>query len=140
MVDADRVASRLERLDQLIATLEIAHRDGRQAIEGDERSRLAVLHALQLSIQICLDVGAHLVAEGGLGGLDDYADVFRSLERGGVLGSELSARLVDAAGMRNVIVHEYLTVDFDRIWRALERLDDLRDYARAATCAVESQR
>jgi uncharacterized protein YutE (UPF0331/DUF86 family) len=137
LVDRERVVRRLTRLGELIEALEAARAEGPDALEADVRNELAVLHALQLAVQACLDVGAHLVGELGLSPPDDYAGVFRSLSRAGLINSELADRLVEAAGMRNVIVHEYLQVDLDRVWRALERLDDLRDFARAAARAAE---
>lgn len=136
MVDAERVRRRLGRLDELLATLEGARDDGREAL-ADVRQQLFVEHALQLALQVCIDVGAHLVAELGLTAPDDYAGVFASLERHGVLKPELAGRLARAAGLRNVLVHEYLEVDLDRVWEALERLDDLRDFAAAAERAAE---
>jgi uncharacterized protein YutE (UPF0331/DUF86 family) len=41
----------------------------------------------------------------------------------------LAARLADAAGMRNVLVHGYLDIDDEAVWGALEHLDDLREFA-----------
>lgn len=139
MVDAEALHSRLARLAELIELLEAARTEGRAALEADTRSELAVLHALQLAVQACIDVGAHLAGELGLSAPDDYAGVFRSLARAGVIAPELSDRLVQATGTRNVIVHEYLKVDLDQVWLAVERLDDLREFARAAARAAEAQ-
>ena len=82
------------------------------------RSRLAADHAIQLSIQICIDVGAHLIAELGLEAPSDYRGIFKSLRPAG-LDAELAQRLADAAGMRNVLVHDYLEVDDEAVWGLL---------------------
>lgn len=42
---------------------------------------------------------------------------------------ELSERLGEAVGMRNILVHGYLEVDDGAVWDALDRLDDLRLFA-----------
>jgi uncharacterized protein YutE (UPF0331/DUF86 family) len=92
------------------------------------RTRLAAEHALQLAVQTCIYIGAHLVSELGLKAPDDYRGVFASLRPAG-LDEALAERLAAAAGMRNILVHGYLDVDDQLIWDALARLDDLRSFA-----------
>ncbi|HVX32481.1 MAG TPA: DUF86 domain-containing protein [Solirubrobacterales bacterium] len=128
MVDARGVTERLNRLGAMVEELERLRDKGRGAYEADLEVRLATEHALQTAVQICIDVGAHLIAEQGLSTPADYRAVFRILGSVG-LDAELAERLGNAAGMRNVIVHEYLSVDDDFVWEALENLDDLREFA-----------
>lgn len=132
MVDADRVMRRLERLEELLETLDAARSRGRAALDSDVREELHVEHALQLAIQACIDIGAHLVSELGLPTPDDYGQIFDSLGRAGRIDRDLAARLSRAVGMRNLLVHEYLDIDLDRVWEALGNLDDLRSFARFA--------
>jgi uncharacterized protein YutE (UPF0331/DUF86 family) len=128
LVDADSVTSRLLRLDGLLRELESIRAGGRDAYMSEPRTRLAAEHALQLAIQSCIDVGAHLVSELGLDAPDDYRGVFASLRAAG-LDEGLAERLAAAAGMRNILVHGYLDVDDEIVWDALARLDDLRSFA-----------
>lgn len=131
MVDADSLTSRLQRLDELLCELDAIRAGGRDTYMAELRTRLAAEHALQLAIQSCIDVGAHLVAELGLKAPDDYRGVFASLRAAGLDG-QLAERLAAAAGMRNILVHGYLDVDDELVWDALARLDDLRSFAAAA--------
>jgi uncharacterized protein YutE (UPF0331/DUF86 family) len=128
LVDARGVTERLNRLGTMVEELERLRDKGRDAYEADFEVRLATEHALQTAVQICIDVGAHLIAERGLATPADYRAVFRILGSAG-LDAELAERLGNAAGMRNVIVHEYLAVDDDFVWEALENPDDLREFA-----------
>jgi len=128
LVDAESIAARIERLGPLLGELEQIGAAGHDAYMADFRTRLAAGHAIQLAVQICIDVGAHLIAELGLETPSDYRGVFASL-RGSGLGDELAGRLGDAAGMRNILVHDYLEVDDDEVWAAIGRLDDLRQFA-----------
>jgi uncharacterized protein YutE (UPF0331/DUF86 family) len=41
-------------------------------------------------------------------------------------------RLGDAAGLRNLLVHDYGDIDHARLWDSLGELDDLRSFATAA--------
>ena len=127
MVDARGVTERLNRLGLLIEELERLRTKGRDTYEADFEVRLATEHALQMAVQVCLDLGAHLIAEHGLPTPADYRGVFKSLRAAG-LDEGLAKRLGSAAGMRNVIVHEYLAVDDDLVWDALDSLDEFRSF------------
>lgn len=137
MVDADSVTNRLQRLDELLRELDAIRAGGRDAYMAEPRTRLAAEHALQLAIQSCIDIGAHLISELGLQAPADYRGVFASLSPAG-LDQQLAARLAAAAGMRNILVHGYLDVDDELVWDALARLDDLRGFAATVREIVDS--
>jgi uncharacterized protein YutE (UPF0331/DUF86 family) len=136
LVDPEAVATRLDRLAQLLEELERIRAAGPDAYRDDMRSRLAADHALQLSIQTCIDIGAHLVAELGMSTPSDYRGIFDSLRPAG-LDSTLADRLEDAVGMRNILVHGYLDVDDELVWAALGRLDDLRLFAAFSQAQID---
>lgn len=131
MVDPKSIDARLEHLTELLAESERIRAGGRAAYDASFRDRLAAQHAIQLAIQICVDIGAHLIAELALRMPDDYRGVFAALQKPLGLVPELVEGLSAAAGMRNVLVHVYLDVDDDRVWDALGHLDDLREFAAA---------
>lgn len=131
MVDPESIDARLERLSELLAEAERIHAAGRPAYDAGFRDRLAAQHAVQLAIQICVEVGAHVIAELGLKMPDDYRGVFAALREPLGLDAELVAGLSAAAGMRNVLVHAYLEVDDEVVWDALGHLDALRQFAAA---------
>lgn len=116
------IASLLEELEEIRAV-------GHDAYTAEFRRRLAADHAVQLAIQACIGIGAHLIAELGLEAPSEYRGVFESLRKAG-LDPHLAERLADAAGMRNVLVHAYLEVDDEAVgWDALGPLDELRRFA-----------
>jgi len=131
LVDPESIDSRLEHLAELLAESERIRASGRAAYDAAFRDRLAAQHAIQLAIQICVDIGAHLIAELGLRMPDDYRGVFAVLQEPLGLAPELVGGLSAAAGMRNVLVHVYLEVDDDKVWDALGHLDDLREFVAA---------
>jgi len=129
LVDPKSIDARLEHLAELLAESERIRAGGRAAYDASFRDRLAAQHAIQLAIQICVDIGAHLIAELALRMPDDYRGVFAALQEPLGLAPELVEGLSAAAGMRNVLVHVYLDVDDARVWDALGHLDDLREFA-----------
>ena len=92
---------------------------------GDHRHRLC------RSEQAIIDIACAVVSRYNLGYPDSYADCFRVLRRENVLPDDLTDRLTQAVGMRNVLVHEYLDVDDKLLLDALDRLSDFRAFAEA---------
>ena len=84
--------------------------------------RKAAERFLQEAIEAALDINAHLLAE--TGGLvpDDYYSGFIALGDLGILSPELARRLAPSAGLRNRLVHEYDTLDNDRVLAAIGTL------------------
>lgn len=138
MVDPESIDSRLEHLADLLAEAGRIRAGGRAAYDASFRDQLAAQHAIQLAIQICVDIGAHLISELGMRMPDDYKGVFVALSDPLALDPELVSGLGEAAGMRNVLVHVYLEVDDDEVWKALGHLDDLREFAAAASRMADS--
>ena len=102
---------------------------GRDRFLADDGLQHQAERALQLAIQICIDVGAHLVAARGLRAPDEYRDVFERLSREETLDAALAERLKEAVGRRNLLVHGYVDVDAAVIWEKLAEVDDLRAFA-----------
>ena len=88
-----------------------------------------VLHYLQLASQAVMDVSAHLQIELGLGRVTDYTDAVLSLGKHDVLPEEFVERISGLAGFRNVLVHEYLTVDPMQVHQVLQHgVEDLKRF------------
>jgi uncharacterized protein YutE (UPF0331/DUF86 family) len=129
LVDAESQLARLAQLERLIDQLERVRSGGEAAYLADEDLRMMSERRLELAIQICIDIGAHLVSELSAPPPSDYAGIFRSLADSGHLDRDLGASLSDAARQRNLLIHLYLEIDDSKVFAALEHLDDLRAFA-----------
>jgi uncharacterized protein YutE (UPF0331/DUF86 family) len=129
MVDRAAVEARLARLDRELSMIEQVKGAGRDRFLVDDGLQHQAERALQLAIQICIDVGAHLVAARGLRAPDEYRDVFARLSREDTLDAALAERLKDAVGQRNLLVHGYVDLDPALIWQKLAEVEDLRAFA-----------
>ncbi|HWM12128.1 MAG TPA: DUF86 domain-containing protein [Solirubrobacteraceae bacterium] len=137
MVDAERIGSRLDRLEHLIELLDEVRAGGIDAYLADERLRAMTERWLQLAIQACIDIGAQLVSELSVDPPADYAGMFRNLAAAGCIERDLGEVLAAAAGQRNVLVHMYLDIDDREVFAALDRLEDLRRFAAAAQALAD---
>jgi uncharacterized protein YutE (UPF0331/DUF86 family) len=87
---------------------------------------------LQLAIESVLDIGQHIIASSGWRLAEEYASVFTILHQHNVISSDLFSRLQGMAGFRNLLVHEYATVDHFQVFQVLQdHLVDLAELARA---------
>jgi uncharacterized protein YutE (UPF0331/DUF86 family) len=72
-------------------------------------------HLLQLSIQIILDIGAHILAEEFHENPESYAAVIVSLGKHGVVSVAFAEEQEEMARFRNILVHGYDTVDQEKV-------------------------
>lgn len=131
-LDPAYIAKALKDLDQLRRFLASLGPVPADRLQEDLALRLAVLHALQLAIQIVLDVGAHILAGSAAGPVEEYSQIGPRLAQAAVIPPDLGATLSLMARFRNVLVHQYVDVDLARVSKILETsLPDLDACARA---------
>ena len=92
--------------------------------------RWTVEHGLQLCAQNAIDIATHLATTAGLDA-SDYASAIDRLTGMNVLPAAFGAGFRHIAGLRNVLVHDYIDVDMEVIARVLEEnLDDFEEFTR----------
>lgn len=135
MVDPDVVARRLLILNECLTELARPQAAEPQALVADAMLRAAVERWLQLSIESCIDIASHVIASEGWVPPASGKEAFLILANHGRLPLDLATRLGLAAGMRNVLVHDYVAIDLPQLTRAIRNgLPDLREFA---VCASE---
>jgi len=94
---------------------------GREALEQDLSLHNDVLFSLLTVCQLVIDVAGDLAARRG-DRFEDYTEAVRSLGRDARFSPELVRKLERLPGFRNVLIHEYVALDLDRV---VDALDDL---------------
>ena len=138
VVDELRVRQMLDRLGEEIDALRRLSRRDTEELLHDDDLLAAVKYRFIVAIEVCIDIGRHVVASEGLRAPLDYADVFSVLAEAALLDSGAAADLRDTARFRNLLVHGYAKVDDTRVVEILrDRVDDLAAFrialARAAS-------
>jgi uncharacterized protein YutE (UPF0331/DUF86 family) len=112
---ADVVRARLLRLDGVINGLVKLRALDREVLLDQEINRWALERGLQLGAEILLDIGNHILATRYSVYPDTYEEILTDLLQEGVIDLELRERLQGLGKFRNILVHDYLRLDPDRV-------------------------
>jgi uncharacterized protein YutE (UPF0331/DUF86 family) len=130
-VDRALVKSKLADLHKAVTMLRALQVVAFEEFASNQERVWAVEHGLQVCIQIVLDLGDHLLASRGENKIDDYTSVIVHLGDSAILPRDFSERIKPMAGFRNLLVHEYATVDLKEVYRVLqEGIDDFETFGR----------
>ncbi|PZS37238.1 MAG: DUF86 domain-containing protein [Pseudonocardiales bacterium] len=125
MVDAGRVRRLLDRLRLETDRLRILADRPTAELLNDEVALGSAQFRFLLAIEVCVDIGRHIIAAEGLSAADTYADVFTSLAEAGIIAAGHVEPLRAMARFRNRLVHLYDETDDAEIVKALQH--DLGD-------------
>jgi uncharacterized protein YutE (UPF0331/DUF86 family) len=100
------------------------------ALDVDLSLHNDVLYSLLTVAQIVIDVAGELSAREGHR-FEDYTTAVRNLTRLG-FPANVVAELALLPGFRNVLVHEYVGVDYEVVIRALDNLEPVDSFLRIA--------
>lgn len=121
------VEARLRRLHQITRRLRRFRTRGADQIRQDEDLQWLVERGLHLGCEIVLDVGNHVLVGVFARPSEQYEEILTGLAAEGVISPELRAELAGLGGFRNVLVHDYLDIDVDRVIAALEQAPERFD-------------
>lgn len=123
------ITRKLQELERYIRQLQRFQSYRYDEIEGDLEKIWAIERGLQISVQIIIDIGNHILASIGENQIEDYTDVLSKLGKCNILPSEFAERIKGMAGFRNILVHRYVEVDLRRLYDILQnRLHDFVEY------------
>jgi uncharacterized protein YutE (UPF0331/DUF86 family) len=102
---------------------------GRETLERDLSLHNDVLFSLLTVCQLVIDVAGDLSARRG-DRFEDYTHAVRNLMKDARFPPDLVRKLERLPGFRNVLVHEYVALDMDRVMEALADLDPIEEFLR----------
>jgi uncharacterized protein YutE (UPF0331/DUF86 family) len=88
-----------------------------------------VLYSLQTVCQAVIDIASELSARHRLR-FDDYTQVVRNLTAFPEFSPSMIRELEKLPAFRNVLVHEYVALDFNKVVEALNRLEPLEEFVK----------
>ncbi len=101
------------------------------ALRGDLSLHNDVLFSLLVVCQAVIDIAGELAARRGLR-FQDYTEAIRALREVEGVPPDLVPQLEPLPGFRNVLVHEYVALDYSRVIAALGELEVVERFVRVA--------
>lgn len=86
---------------------------------------------MEIAAQCCIDICHRIISIEGAQKPADYYEAILRMGELGVLPADFAEAFAPVAGFRNILVHEYLAVDWDQVFENLHRLDDFDEFASA---------
>jgi len=80
---------------------------------------------LEVSAQAVIDIANRIISLEGLEKPRDYHDAILRLGEAGILPMDFAQSLAPIAGFRNILIHNYVDIDWDEVFNNLHRLNDL---------------
>jgi uncharacterized protein YutE (UPF0331/DUF86 family) len=114
-------------LDQLADVLPVDS----ARLSAEPLTALAVERILTLLVDLAFACNSHVVVARVGRAPESYADSFALAAEAGMIDTALAAALRPSAGLRNVLVHEYVAVDRERVAAAVPvALEQYGEYVR----------
>ena len=84
---------------------------------------------LTRAVQMCVDIGSHLISETDEPAPANMGEVFSTLRRIGVISAGTEDTMRKAVGFRNVAVHNYDTINWEIVFAICQKsLPDFRHF------------
>jgi uncharacterized protein YutE (UPF0331/DUF86 family) len=120
LVKRDVVAGRLEKLREYLNTLKAVQKYDLANFKNDPFIHGAAERYLHLSIECLLDIGNHIIADRGYTKPETYGEILQILAEKGVITDKLLRELEGMAAFRNVLVHDYLKLDLEKVYQIIK--------------------
>ena len=122
------IERRLSELNERLARLEALRDKARSEFDADPYLRDIVERNLEVAAQCCLDICHRIISIEKALKPGDYREAFLRMSELGVLPPEFARKLAPIAGFRNILVHEYMGIDWNEVYSNLQNINDLVNF------------
>lgn len=138
-MDKDIVLSKLESLRRCIQRIQDKTPPSCHLLIEDYDLQDIIALNLERSVQLCVDIGLHIISDLEVPVPDTMAKTFVVLEQANCLDGEVTDRMIKAVGFRNTAVHAYQEIDWNIVYCIItEHLDDFRAFSRQILSFMDS--
>ena len=137
MVDRERILAKIDELDGYIRDLQTIAPQNLTAYKQIEKKR-ACERLLQIAVECVIDICNLLVSGLRLGLPAEEDDLFEKLAQAGLFSAQMKDTARRMKGCRNILVHEYGTVNDAIIYQAVTtELGDFAEFKKEILAALQ---
>lgn len=131
-MDREVIEQNLESLRRCLQRIQQKCPSSAEILGNDLDIQDIVALNLTRAIQLCVDIGAHLIAGADVPPPATMGQTFDVLVELGYINAELATRMKKAVGFRNVAVHNYEAINWQIVHAiATRHLSDFKNFAQA---------
>lgn len=122
------VTRRLEKLRECLGKLEPLRQKAREDFDQQPYLKDIVERNLQVAIQCLIDVANRIISIEDAQKPKDYYEAFLILGNIQILSRDFAREIAPLAGFRNILVHEYIGLDWELVYDYLQKLEDFYQF------------
>lgn len=122
------IERRLSELNERLQRLEPLTYKVRSEFDADPYLRDIVERNLEVAAQCCIDICNRIISLENAQKPADYYEAILRMAEVGVLPPDFARAFAPIAGFRNILVHEYLGIDWGEVYQSLQDLSSIRRF------------
>lgn len=117
----ESVIERLKKLETIISNLEHKNITDLNQYSQDIDLQWYIERGLEVGSSIIFDIGNHILAGHFKISVEEYGQIINQLYDKKVISEELYANLLGLGGFRNILVHNYLSLDHQLVYEHYQK-------------------
>ncbi|MEA3522037.1 MAG: HepT-like ribonuclease domain-containing protein [Campylobacterota bacterium] len=97
-------------------------------LHSNKRYEWEIRYGLLESIQIIIDISCKITSHYNLGNPKNYRECVELLLKHKFLQITTAKKVIAMIGLRNLLVHEYVSIDNEKLFHFLDSLDDFINF------------
>lgn len=119
------IGQRLELIKDVIFKLRECGKSSKKEFIEDFKISDSAMRNLILGSEIVTDIGNHILTEAFQVHPKEYSEVIILLGETGVVDKKFATENVNMARFRNLLVHEYIKIDLDKVYDYLQKAPEI---------------
>jgi len=111
-MDKQLIAQKIESLRRCILRLKDKTPSDIEVLANDLDLQDIISLNLSRAVQLCVDIGAHVISEQNLPSPETMGKTFQILEQANIIDANTAENLQKAVGFRNIAVHNYERINW----------------------------
>ena len=131
-MDKEVLETKLEALIRCVHRIKDQNISTLEELESNLDKQEIIILNLQRAVQICVDIGNHILLDYKTPTPSTMADTFKYLAENKLITEQNALDLGHAVGFRNIAVHQYENIDCNIVFSIItNHLEDFKKFAEA---------
>ena len=131
-MDKEVLETKLEALIRCVHRIKEQNISTLEELESNLDKQEIIILNLQRAVQICVDIGNHILLDYKTPTPSTMADTFKYMAENKLITEQNAQDLAHAVGFRNIAVHQYENIDCNIVFSIINNhLEDFKEFSKA---------